>query len=95
MGAWARGIHARPGSEHTHRTIDPLESLQEDSPLARLAPHPEQARRAFTLIELLVVVGIIAVLIAITLPALSGAQQASRRVKCLSNLKGIGVGVAG
>ncbi|MBL0921632.1 MAG: type II secretion system protein [Phycisphaerales bacterium] len=50
-------------------------------------------RRGFTLIELLVVVGVIAVLLAITLPALSGAQAASRRVKCLANLKGVGVGV--
>lgn len=52
-----------------------------------------RARRGFTLIELLVVIGIIAVLLAITLPALSGAREASQRVKCLANLKGVGVGV--
>jgi prepilin-type N-terminal cleavage/methylation domain-containing protein len=41
----------------------------------------------FSLIELLVVVGIIAVLIAILLPTLARAQEASRRVSCLSNLR--------
>lgn len=49
--------------------------------------------RAFTLIELLVVVVILTILISLTLPALGQARSASRRLKCLTNLKGIGVGV--
>jgi prepilin-type N-terminal cleavage/methylation domain-containing protein len=50
-------------------------------------------RGAFTLLELLVVVSIIAIIVSITLPAIAGAQAAARRVKCLANLKGIGLAV--
>lgn len=46
--------------------------------------------RAFTLIEILVVVAIIALLIAILLPSLAGAKEASRRTICLHNTKMLG-----
>ena len=50
-------------------------------------------RKGFTLIELLVVISIIAVLMAVMMPALGKAREQAKLVVCKSNVKQQGVAV--
>ena len=43
-------------------------------------------RRAFTLVELLVVMAIIAIMVAVTLPAINAMRDAARRTQCMANV---------
>lgn len=57
--------------------------------------HLVPARRGFTLIELLVVISIIALLIAILLPALAAAKNAALKTQCAANLQQTGIAITG
>lgn len=47
--------------------------------------------KAFTLIELLVVIAIIAILMGILMPTIQAAKERGRRVKCMANLRQVGL----
>lgn len=52
-------------------------------------------KRGFTLVEVLVTMAVIAVLVALILPAIGSAREAARRAACQNNLKQIGIALHG
>src|SRR2546421_2480922 len=56
----------------------------------RDAHPPAKGMAGFSLVELLVVIGIIALLLGLLMPALSGFRQRAREVQCQATLRNIG-----
>ena len=55
---------------------------------------PRCARRAFTVVEMMVVIGVIAVLLALVLPATASVRASARAGHCQSNLRQLGLAAA-
>lgn len=66
-----------------------MESGREFTISFRLSVGPKHVLRAFTLLEIVVVIGVIAILGALMVPAISAMRGRAQRVQCTNNLRNL------
>ncbi|MFK7818869.1 MAG: DUF1559 domain-containing protein, partial [Planctomycetaceae bacterium] len=74
--------------------IDDPDRGQQCTPMREPSKRPRSlSRRGFSLLEIVVTISILAILIAIVIPAIQQARAVARRTECANRLKQIGVAI--